>query len=82
MLLAMGLFVGTMSYASFASANGVVVEHNDGDDKKKKRKKKKAEACCSKDAKTAESTGKESKSCGTEAKSGAKSCCSKPAEKK
>lgn len=80
MLLAMGLFVGTLSYTSYASVNGVVVELNDGDDKKKKKKKK--DACCSKDAKTAEATGKEGKTCETKAEGEKKACCSKPAEKK
>lgn len=81
MLLAMGLFVGTLSYSSYASVNGVVVENNHEDDKKKKKKKKK-DACCSKDAKTAEAQGTEGKTCGTKAEGEKKACCSKPAEKK
>lgn len=79
MLLAMGLFVGTLSYSSYAAVNGVVVE-NVGDDKKKKKKKK--DACCSKDAKTAEVKGTEGKTCDTKATSEKKACCSKSAEKK
>lgn len=80
MVLAMGLFVGTLSYSSYAAVNGVVIENNDGDDKKKKKKKK--AACCATDAKTAEAKGTEGKSCGTKAEGEKKACCSKPAEKK
>lgn len=80
MLLAMGMFVGTLSYSSYAAVNGVVVENVDGDDKKKKKKKK--DACCSKDAKTAQTNGVEGKSCSSKAEGEKKSCCSKPAEKK
>jgi len=79
MLLAMGLFVGTLSYSSFASANEVVVENNDGDDKKKKNKKKKKAECC---ASTAEAKGKEGKTCESKATAEKKACCSKPTEKK
>jgi hypothetical protein len=82
MLLAMGMFVGTLSYSSYAAVNEVVVENVDGDDKKKKKKKKKKDACCSKDAKTAQTNGVEGKSCSSKAEGEKKSCCSKPAEKK
>jgi len=79
MLLAMGMFVGTLSYSSYAAVNEVVVENVDGDDKKKKKKKK--DACCSKDAKTAQTNGVEGKSCSSKAEGEKKSCCSKPEKK-
>lgn len=90
MILAMGAFLGTLSYSSYAASNGVaIVKHEDD---KKKKKKGEAKACCSKDAAKSTDTSKtetsKSEAAKTEAKTcapkgeGEKACCAKKTENK
>ena len=86
MILAMGMFLGTIGYTSVAAASNIVQTEQDGEGDKKKCKKKdcKGDECKSSDCKSAdkkasaEKKGTAKKSCASE--SGKRSCCSSKAK--